>query len=110
MCIISDNICRHWCVNVVAVVCLINDDIGFKRFSATNFNSYLRQHMSSLISINSDDMKGHHYFVFTNGLIAMIGSDDLWAFSNDFESSLKTNFLVVIIEGSMDNKEGQAKN
>jgi hypothetical protein len=29
---------------------MISDNIGFKRFLATNFNNYLRQHMSSLIS------------------------------------------------------------
>jgi hypothetical protein len=61
---------------VVADVCIISDDIGFKRFSATNFNSYLRRHMSSLIRINSDDMKGRRYLVFSNGLIATIGGDD----------------------------------
>jgi hypothetical protein len=38
---------------VVADVCIISDDIGFKRFLATNFNNYLRQHMSSLISSGS---------------------------------------------------------
>jgi hypothetical protein len=62
--------------NVVADVCIISDDIGFKRFSATNFNNYLRRHLSSLISINSDDMKGRRYLVFSDGLLATTGSDD----------------------------------
>jgi hypothetical protein len=30
----------------------------------------------------------------------MLISDDLWAFSDDFESSLKTNFPVVIVEAN----------
>jgi hypothetical protein len=61
--------------NVVADICIISDDITFKRFSVTNFNSYLRRHMSSLISINSDNIKGRRYLVFTHGLIATMRSD-----------------------------------
>jgi hypothetical protein len=61
---------------VVADVYVISDDISFKKFSATNFNSYLRRHMSSLISINIDDIKGRRYLVFTNRLIATTRSDD----------------------------------
>ena len=63
--------------NVVADMCIIGDDISFKRLSVTNFKIYLRQHMSSLISINSDDLKDHRYLVFSNRLIATTVSDDL---------------------------------
>jgi hypothetical protein len=58
---------------IIANVYIISDDIGFKIFSVTNVNSYLRQYMLLLISINSDDMKGRHYLVFTNGIIATTG-------------------------------------
>jgi hypothetical protein len=60
---------------VVVDVCIISDDISFKRFSATNFNSYLRRHILLLISINSDDIKGRRYLVFSDGLIATTRSD-----------------------------------
>jgi hypothetical protein len=61
---------------IVADMCIISDDISFKRFSTTNFNNYLRRLMLSLISINSDDIKGCRYLVFSDGLIATTGSDD----------------------------------
>jgi hypothetical protein len=70
MCVINDN------KFVVADVCIISDDISFKIFLATNFNSYLRRHMSLLISINSNDIKGRCYLVFSDGLLATTGSDN----------------------------------
>jgi hypothetical protein len=48
--------------------------------------------MLSLISINSDDIKGRRYLVFSDGLITITGSDD---HSDDLKLSLKTDFPVV---------------